>query len=254
MNVGLKMRLLISIICFADQEMKSTILKRLVSIQSDISDDIKEVIKRQQSRTQSESKSRTHSESDQGHTSRKSKSRTHSESEQKSDSESPYKNLVRRQRSRQEHSDADHSDHLKVTRQLSYKSGSETEYSPSKRDRLKSISKSMDISRQASKVDGPLETDPSAQLIEEEELEMGRVSKYFVLFLAHMSHQAHKVSLLYTHALVSVCCHPSFSKISETAWPIKAKFHDEPPWEGGTKVYINGPGHMTRMATMPIYG
>ena len=29
---------------------------------------------------------------------------------------------------------------------------------------------------------------------------------------------------------------------------------NEPPWEGGTKVYINGPGHMTKMAAMPIYG
>ena len=28
----------------------------------------------------------------------------------------------------------------------------------------------------------------------------------------------------------------------------------EPPWEGGTKVYINGPGHMTKIAAMPIYG
>ena len=27
----------------------------------------------------------------------------------------------------------------------------------------------------------------------------------------------------------------------------------EPPWEIGKKVYINGPGHMTRMATTPIY-
>ena len=41
---------------------------------------------------------------------------------------------------------------------------------------------------------------------------------------------------------------------SETAWPIKAKLYVEPPWEGGTKVYINGPGHMTKMAAMPIYG
>ena len=40
----------------------------------------------------------------------------------------------------------------------------------------------------------------------------------------------------------------------ETAWQIKAKFHVESPWEGGTKVYINGPGHMTKMAAMPIYG
>ena len=49
---------------------------------------------------------------------------------------------------------------------------------------------------------------------------------------------------------------PPFSNdfSSETAWPIKAKFYVEPHWEGGTKVYINGPGHMTKMAAMPIYG
>ena len=49
---------------------------------------------------------------------------------------------------------------------------------------------------------------------------------------------------------------PQLSNVfsSETAWPIKAKFYVEPPWEGGTKVYINGPGHMTKMAAMPIYG
>ena len=48
----------------------------------------------------------------------------------------------------------------------------------------------------------------------------------------------------------------TFSNIfsSETAWPIKAKFYVEPPWEGGTKVYINGPGHMTKMAATHIYG
>ena len=48
----------------------------------------------------------------------------------------------------------------------------------------------------------------------------------------------------------------TFSNIfsSETAWSIKAKFYVEPPWEGGTKVCINGPGHMTKMAAMPIYG
>ena len=32
------------------------------------------------------------------------------------------------------------------------------------------------------------------------------------------------------------------------------KFYVEPPWEGGTKAYINGPGHMTKMAATPIYG
>ena len=32
-----------------------------------------------------------------------------------------------------------------------------------------------------------------------------------------------------------------------------AKFYVEPPWEGGTKVCINSPGHMTKISTMPIY-
>ena len=41
---------------------------------------------------------------------------------------------------------------------------------------------------------------------------------------------------------------------SETAWPNKVKFYVEPPWEGITKVYINGSGHKTKMAAMPIYG
>ena len=40
----------------------------------------------------------------------------------------------------------------------------------------------------------------------------------------------------------------------ETAWPIEAKFHVEPPWDGGMKVCSNGPGHITNMAAMPIYG
>ena len=49
---------------------------------------------------------------------------------------------------------------------------------------------------------------------------------------------------------------PQFSKIffSETAWPIKAKFYMKHLWEGGTNVYINNPGHMTKMAAMPVYG
>ena len=36
--------------------------------------------------------------------------------------------------------------------------------------------------------------------------------------------------------------------------PIKVKFHMAPPWDGGMKVCSNGPGHMTKMAAMPIYG
>ena len=72
--------------------------------------------------------------------------------------------------------------------------------------------------------------------------------------LAHLSLQAHKVSLKYTHGPASVVRRRPFTFSnffsSETAWPIKAKFHVEPPWEGGTKVYINDPGHMTKMAAM----
>ena len=41
---------------------------------------------------------------------------------------------------------------------------------------------------------------------------------------------------------------------SLNAWPIRVKFHMEPPWDGGTKVCSNGPGHMTKMAVTPIYG
>ena len=31
-------------------------------------------------------------------------------------------------------------------------------------------------------------------------------------------------------------------------------FHMEPQWDGGTKVCSNDLGHMTKMASMPIYG
>ena len=83
--------------------------------------------------------------------------------------------------------------------------------------------------------------------------------KLLFLFLAHLSRRL--IGELIGYSWSGVC--PSVvrrlsqcSKIffSETALPIKAKFYVEPPWEGGTKVYINGPGHMTKMAATPIYG
>ena len=40
----------------------------------------------------------------------------------------------------------------------------------------------------------------------------------------------------------------------ETARPIEAKFNMKPKWDGGMKIYSNGPGYMTSMAPMPIYG
>ena len=56
-----------------------------------------------------------------------------------------------------------------------------------------------------------------------------------------------------------VCIHVCVSTFSnsfssETTGPIEAKFHVEPPWDGGTKVCLNGLDHMTKMAAMPIYG
>ena len=52
----------------------------------------------------------------------------------------------------------------------------------------------------------------------------------------------------------SVCRPHSLNIFSpETTGQIEAKFHMESPWYG-TKVCSNGPGHMTKMAAMPIYG
>ena len=55
---------------------------------------------------------------------------------------------------------------------------------------------------------------------------------------------------------VFIVLRPHSSNIfsSETIEPIKVKFYMEPPWDGGTKVCSNGPGHMAKMAAMPIYG
>ena len=51
-------------------------------------------------------------------------------------------------------------------------------------------------------------------------------------------------------------CMSTFSNIffSETTGPIETKFHMEPPWDGGSKDCSNGPGHMTKMAGVPVYG
>ena len=45
---------------------------------------------------------------------------------------------------------------------------------------------------------------------------------------------------------------PQCSNTSETTVPIKAKLYVEHPLEGGTKVYIHGPAHMTKIATRAI--
>ena len=78
-------------------------------------------------------------------------------------------------------------------------------------------------------------------------------------FLAHLSQRLIGELIVYSCSGVRRrcrCCRQPFSNIftSETAWPVKAKFYTEPLWQGETKVYINGPDHMTKMTPMPIYG
>ena len=46
-------------------------------------------------------------------------------------------------------------------------------------------------------------------------------------------------------------CMSTFSNIfSETTGSIEAKFRKEDRWDGGTIVYANGAGHVTKMAAI----
>ena len=59
------------------------------------------------------------------------------------------------------------------------------------------------------------------------------------------------------HSLTLVQGHSdsTFSNFSlQTARPFEARFHVHPPWDWGMKVCSNGPGHMTKLAAVPIYG
>ena len=60
--------------------------------------------------------------------------------------------------------------------------------------------------------------------------------------------QGHSLTLVQGHS------DSTFSKFFslETAVPIEAKFHVEPPWNGRIKVNTNGLCHMTKMVAMPI--
>ena len=42
--------------------------------------------------------------------------------------------------------------------------------------------------------------------------------------------------------------------VSDNSWPIETKFHMTTPYDWLAKTYANCYGHMTNMATMPIYG
>ena len=59
--------------------------------------------------------------------------------------------------------------------------------------------------------------------------------------------QGHSVTLVQGH---SDSAFANFFTL-QTAKSIEAKFHVEPPWDGGTKFCSNGPGHMTNMAAIP---
>ena len=76
--------------------------------------------------------------------------------------------------------------------------------------------------------------------------------------LAHLSQRRISKLIGYSWSGVVRCRrrhHSQCSKIfSETDLPIKAKFHMEPPWVGGTIFCSRHLCHMTKMAATPIYG
>ena len=45
-----------------------------------------------------------------------------------------------------------------------------------------------------------------------------------------------------------------FSQKTETTRPIELKFHMTTPYDWLAKIYTNCSGHLTKMATTPIYG
>ena len=59
-----------------------------------------------------------------------------------------------------------------------------------------------------------------------------------------------------TLAKSHVSCLSTYSKcfFIETTWPVSFKFHLQSSSKGGKKIYIFGPGHMSKMAAMPICG
>ena len=78
-------------------------------------------------------------------------------------------------------------------------------------------------------------------------------------FLAHLSRKAHKWAYSIGKPLSTVgryvfWLHFQTSSPLKPLSRLKPNFHVEPPWDGGTKVYSNGPGHMTKIAAMHIYG
>ena len=65
------------------------------------------------------------------------------------------------------------------------------------------------------------------------------------------------ISYLRKHSHITMCNVNDLTLfkhlLSETIGPIEAK-HMESPWDGGKKICLNAPGHMSKMAAMSIYG
>ena len=72
-----------------------------------------------------------------------------------------------------------------------------------------------------------------------------------IFFFAHLS----RTNSISRSPLSIVLCRPHPLNIfSETIGPIEAKDHMKPSEDVKTKICIIGPGHITKMADMPIYG
>ena len=67
------------------------------------------------------------------------------------------------------------------------------------------------------------------------------------LWVPKVNGQGHSLTLVQISIFLNF-----FSSITTT--PIEAKFHVEPSWDREKKVYSKGLGHMTKLATMSIYG
>ena len=81
---------------------------------------------------------------------------------------------------------------------------------------------------------------------------------FFFILLVHLSRRLIGELKVYPWSVIRPSVfvrRPQCSNIffSETAWPIKAKFYVEPPWVGGMKGCTWHLGHITKMATTPIY-
>ena len=73
-------------------------------------------------------------------------------------------------------------------------------------------------------------------------------------FLAHMSQRLIGELIVYPCSVVRRRSQFQTSSSLKTACRIKAKFYVEPPWVGGTKICSRHLGHLTKMATTPLYG